>query len=231
MAQFPMFPLWTDAYLADTTHLTTFEHGAYLLLLISMWRAKGCRLPDNDKLLARYAGTSLNHWAKAKPTLETFFTIKDGWWKNERLNDEYDFVNCKRQQQSNAGKASALKRKNRASTDVDPPLQREANPLPIPNKENNKKKKSERKKGTRIDPDLELSNANGRYAWDKGFAEQQIRDLWEEFKSYWHDNETAKALKKNWDRAWQTWVRKDIKFNGHPGMRPGGRRTKNQLAG
>jgi uncharacterized protein YdaU (DUF1376 family) len=233
LAQFPMLPFWTDAYLGDTTHLTTIEHGAYVLLLITMWRVKGDkkRLPADDRTLARYAKLTSQQWARIKPTISPFFDEKDGFWYNGRLSDEYVFVKQQRVRQSNAGKASALKRKNRGSTSVPTTEQPPANPLPTPNKENIQKKKSDGGKGSRIDPDLELSNSNGRYAWDQGFAEKQIRDLWEEFKTYWHDNETKKAIKKNWDQAWQTWVRKDIKFNGHPGLRPGGRPTKNQLAG
>jgi hypothetical protein len=42
MAEFPALPLWTDAYLGDTRHLSQSEHGAYLLLLITAWRTPNC---------------------------------------------------------------------------------------------------------------------------------------------------------------------------------------------
>lgn len=32
MAEFPALPLWTDAYIGDTAHLTNEEHGVYLRL-------------------------------------------------------------------------------------------------------------------------------------------------------------------------------------------------------
>ena len=64
MAEFPALPLWTDAYLADTTHLSTIEHGAYLLLLMTAWRTKECCLPDDDKLLSRYARLTAAQWRR-----------------------------------------------------------------------------------------------------------------------------------------------------------------------
>ena len=65
VAEFPAFPLWTDAYLADTTELTTQEHGAYFLLLIAMWRAGGY-VPDDDAKLARFTRLTIRQWKIAR---------------------------------------------------------------------------------------------------------------------------------------------------------------------
>lgn len=92
MAQFPSLPLWTDAYLADTTHLSTIEHGAYLLLLMAMWRSKGCRLPNDDKLLARYAGLTAGQWARIKPSIWPFFRVESDSITQGRLTDEAELV-------------------------------------------------------------------------------------------------------------------------------------------
>ena len=52
MAEYPALPLWTDAYLADTTHLTDAEHGVYFQLVVHAWRSPDCRLPNDAKWLA-----------------------------------------------------------------------------------------------------------------------------------------------------------------------------------
>lgn len=117
MAELPKLPLWTDAYLGDTGHLTTIEHGAYLLLLITAWRSKDGLLPDDDKMLARYTRLTLDKWRKMRPIIEPFFSVEKGVWKQGRLLDERDaaIAFSKRQSEngSSGGAGKHLKRKNR----------------------------------------------------------------------------------------------------------------------
>lgn len=124
MAEFPAFPLWTDAYLGDTTHLTTIEHGAYLLLLFAAWRSPTYDLPDDDRLLARFCRMTPGQWARIRDTIMAYWKMNEqGRWFNGRLLDERDAVRRKIAQRSDAGKASALKRLNRDAT----PVQRSGN--------------------------------------------------------------------------------------------------------
>ncbi len=132
MAEFPALPLFTDAYLGDTTHLTTIEHGAYLLLLMVAWRSKDCRLPDDDRLLARYSKTTPAQWRRLKPILEPFFLVENGHWIQRRLNDEHDHVRQVRESQAANGRASALKRKGRHSTKRMPSVNGASTPTPSP---------------------------------------------------------------------------------------------------
>ena len=68
-------PLFADAYLADTMHLSTEEHGAYLLMLMAAWRYDDCSLPSDDKKLARVVGLSPRRWGQIKDTLLEFWTL------------------------------------------------------------------------------------------------------------------------------------------------------------
>lgn len=77
MSQAPLMPMFWDAYLADTTHLTTEEHGAYLLLLGAMWRRNGW-VPDDDKDVARILGLTPAKWRKIKERLRGFLTFDQG---------------------------------------------------------------------------------------------------------------------------------------------------------
>ena len=97
MAKYPYLPLWTDAYLADTRHLSTLEHGAYLLLLFEAWRRPRCTLPNNDELLARLAGLSADEWAKVRTVVMAFWKIdkRSKEWTQIRLTRERMYVDRK----------------------------------------------------------------------------------------------------------------------------------------
>jgi uncharacterized protein YdaU (DUF1376 family) len=79
----PWMPLYVGDYLGDTGHLTTTQHGAYLLLMMHYWR-KG-ELPDDDRQLSKITKLPLKIWCDCRPTLQDFF--HEGW-KHKRIDAE-----------------------------------------------------------------------------------------------------------------------------------------------
>ena len=61
MAELPFMPVATDALIADTAHMSAAEFGAYMRILIAMWRNGGW-LPDDEQALRRIAGVTGKHW-------------------------------------------------------------------------------------------------------------------------------------------------------------------------
>ena len=113
MVAYPAMPLFTDAYLADTRHLTTEQHGAYLLLLMCAWRSRACAFADDDGALARIAGLSPTKWRRMRPVLAGFFDIRDGLWRQGKLTSVHDDVAARvarnRASGAKGGRARALK--------------------------------------------------------------------------------------------------------------------------
>lgn len=105
MKKAPAMPLFGDAYMADTRHLTLEEHGAYLSLLMIAWRSEDCRLPDNDRRLAQMLGITTKRWAKLKPTIMAFWTMTDAGWEQGRLLKERQFVAKKSEQNAESANA------------------------------------------------------------------------------------------------------------------------------
>jgi len=101
----PALPLFGDAYLADTRHLSLEQHGAYLQLLMIAWRSEGCRLPDDDKILARMLGITKVKWAKLKPAIMDFWTLTENGWEQKRLTKERIFVAKKSEQNAQSANA------------------------------------------------------------------------------------------------------------------------------
>ena len=137
MAEFPALPLFTDAYIADTAHLTNEEHGVYLRLLMFAWRTETCSLPNNDARLALMVGVTKGKWNKLKPTIMSFWRLSNGEWTQKKLTKQRDFVSKQREQKRIAGEASAraraLKSLDTSATAVELPLPTASQqPKPIP---------------------------------------------------------------------------------------------------
>ncbi len=133
MAEYPALPLFTDAYLADTRHLTTAQHGAYILMLMTAWRSTDCTLPNDDVYLARICGMDKRTWKGNKDTLLAFWQVtSDAKLFQKRLKDERKYVEQKRNINVAAGKSSALKRKERHSAPVQPDVNGTSTPTPTP---------------------------------------------------------------------------------------------------
>lgn len=98
MSKLPFLPLDVDAYFGATRHLTTEEHGAYLLLLMEAWRRPNASIPNDDAKLARLACLSLDRWQAVKGEVLAFWKY-DGRSKEytqERLKKERKYVADKR---------------------------------------------------------------------------------------------------------------------------------------
>ena len=94
----PWMPLYIGDYLGDTGHLTTTQHGAYLLLMMHYWR-KG-ELPDDDKQLSKITKLPLKVWTEYRETLQSFFY--DGW-RHKRIDAELYKTESISQKRKDAG--------------------------------------------------------------------------------------------------------------------------------
>lgn len=99
-------PLYTADYLADTGHLATIEHGAYLLLIMHYWQ-KEVALPDSDQILAQIARLRIEQWRKIRPKLEPFFQVQLGKvWMHDKIERELKKAADLREKKRQAGIAS-----------------------------------------------------------------------------------------------------------------------------
>lgn len=133
MADFPAIPFWTDAYLADTRHLSTLEHGAYLLLLFEAWRRPLCNLPDDDALLARLAGLSAEEWAAIRTNVMGFWKLdgRSRTWTQKKLTTERKYVADRSRKNRDAAAKRWNKDKKPHATAMQPQCQNDA-PTPTP---------------------------------------------------------------------------------------------------
>jgi uncharacterized protein YdaU (DUF1376 family) len=112
----PYIPFFVGDYLRKTPHLTTEQHGAYLLMIFAMFSGDGT-LPNDDKKLARITRLSNSRWASNKGDLLSFFQIDGDILTHEKVTEvskKYEEKVARLAQNgSRGGLAKALKNKEK----------------------------------------------------------------------------------------------------------------------
>ena len=105
-------------YASHTRHLSLLEDLAYRRMLDTYYLNEQ-HLPLKAEDVARLIGMR-DHISEIQQVLLEFFDEVDGGWAHKRADAEIAHFRDKREKASNAGKASAQRRSNVRSTDVQP---------------------------------------------------------------------------------------------------------------
>lgn len=204
MTNAPFMQLYVADYLADTQHLTTEQNGAYMLLLMTMWRNAGS-LPNDEKKLARIARVTLKRWHIIADDVMEFFDIQGDIVTQKRLVEEFQKAVSKSEKRKTSGslggKAKSLKNNNVHLANASELPKHSSEPEPyILKKDTN----VSQKKGCRLPEDFQPDFS---IAYSEGFTEPQAQKLFDNFKDYWTAKAGKDATKLDWQATWRNWVR------------------------
>lgn len=83
----PWMPIYWGDYTKKTQHLSTLEHGAYLLLIAHYWNT-GEAISNNPDTLRRITRTTSKQWNMISKTLLEFFVLDGSLLIHERVESE-----------------------------------------------------------------------------------------------------------------------------------------------
>lgn len=167
MSDRPFMPLWTGDYLKKTRHLTTLEHGAYLLLIMECWERPSGSIPNKPELLARLAGVTIAEWVEISPMVLEFFRLnkRKKEYTQERVTEERAKVALKRV----LAQQSIAKRWNKKKKD-------DTNVLPTKNERNTNHNHNHKDKNYTKEFELffaEFPNKLDKHAASKNFTKEK----------------------------------------------------------
>jgi uncharacterized protein YdaU (DUF1376 family) len=194
-------------WVSNTAHLTHNEESAYLRLICFYYDSersfqfgdlpmifRKCRV--NDDL-----GMSI---------LNEFFRLDEelNVWIHDRCDKEIDKYHAKQEQASRAGKASAQRKFNARSTDVQPIINQESliNNQLIDNATKVASTTKSAKRGSRLDDNWVLPPLWKEWAV-RVRPTLNIDETADSFKDFWHSKAGQNATKLDWHATWRNWVR------------------------
>jgi len=230
-------PIYWGDYLRDTGHLSTTEHGAYLMLIAHYW-VTGRPLPDDDRRLARIAKMGTKKWRGIRPTIADFFTISGGCWKHKRIETEMLKIAETNEKRSEKAKHAARSRWSSADATSMPQAllgrcHPDPEPEPVEEKDTLSGVQKEKPPGLEIIPATKSNRAGQRgirlpEGWHpddelKGWALRDGADApmiereTAKFIDYWLAKPGAGGVKLDWGATWRNWIRKALDDHGGRG--------------
>lgn len=213
-------PLYWGDYLADTTHLTTEQHGAYLLLIAAYWR-RGQPLPDDDSFLAACVKATPQKWrgGRLREVVGALFEISGGVWRHKRVDNEI-LKSTERLKSARAnGRAGGVAKSKLVTitvTTTEEERKKETSLRDVMPKLK-KKVQSQLPDGFPFQADFDWSN---EYWLKRGRAD--LCSLAGDEAAQFRDHHLKKLTRSaDWSASWRTWARNAIKFNngGHNARR------------
>ena len=216
---FDEFPISVAAYLADTQHLSTLQHGAYLLLLMTMRRAGGY-LPNNDRQLAKICRLTLDKWNKISADIRELLIVDGDKITQKRVLADLKKQTLQSEKNAISGRAGGLSKslKNKEVDVADakpPPPQRQTDQENAHTRilestvtvESKKPVRAKKNQGELLPSDWVPKPAHYAKGDQLGFSRQQI-DLFAERMRNWAGANAHRpvARKSNWDQAFHNWI-------------------------
>lgn len=167
MSNTPFMQFYPGDYLGKTMDLTTEQHGAYLLILMTMWQ-HDAKLPNDPKKLARIARLTPAKFAAVWSEISRFFEVEGDAITNPRMTKERKKAAEKSQKRATAGSAGG---KAKALKDQESRL---ANAMPLPCHSPDTRDKS-----------IPEANASGR---DASESADPKKEFWDKAKAFLSKN-------------------------------------------
>ena len=200
-------PLYIGDYLADTTRLTTEQHGAYLLLIMDYWRNGSP--PDDDSILASVCRTTSQNWKKLRPALVCFFDVINGHWTHTRIEKEIkDAKEGKAKAEAKALKAAEARWGKHATSNAPSITQamHDECPLQSPSKSIKQKTKKTDATASRLPTDCMPTFSDVQFCSSER-PDLVINSIASQFRDYWIAQPGTKGKKLDWAATWRNWVR------------------------
>lgn len=232
MSALDELPLSTSSYLADTQHLSLLQHGAYLLILMTMWRAGGW-IDDDDRKLATICKTSVKKWRQISEDVRALLIVEDGKLSQKRLLSEVEIVlnmvARNRENGSAGGKAKALKTKglDLAPATVSPGVRQNGVDSALPSLivDSVSKVSKKGKGGIALPADWKPDSDEILYGIDLGFTEAAIDGMAEDMRLWAGANANRAVARKDGARGWS------LTFKGWMRREADKRRPKGKMVG